>query len=1029
MAHILRGTHSPASKNLLTPVIRLALWRVRRTWGLLLLAGVGMIAAVMVVCTVPLYSQVAMTAGLRGVLAAAPQHGSVLIQANSEQLSADALQTLTQQLNTEIQNNLGSFLNSAQVSIVMPNTFMYTSTKLDTKLSNPPAYSQVGLVTEPMAAAASHLRLVAGHLPSTNNTNAVRHASFETGADLDVALTPQEARELNAHPGSVIITQIGYIFPVPPGAKLLPGDRIEVPLRLHVVGLFQFAQQNDAFWSGLDFAPHIEARNSPFDPIIHLYTVMASTEAFSNLFGPLYFEAHAARMQLENPCEVSWIYPLNSAHITIDDLDTLSAGMTTIQTDAANNSTSLVQRPFFENIGFSVPSDVLNRYAARVSVVRIPVFSVMVLLIGPVLFFVSMMAELLVERQSEAIALLRSRGTSRTQIFGAFVTQSLGLGLLALIMGPLLAIALVGFLARTLLPPENQGALSLLAGNPAAVVLGVRWYALAAAGIAIIAMALAIMRAIRQDVLSMRQEAARSTHRPLWRRLNLDRFMLVILLVAFGFSLYLTNSDALDAGTRLLLLTPLTMLGVMCLLIAGMLLFLRLFPQLLLLGARLASHNRGAPQVLALAQMARAPGQSLRMTLLLALATAFMIFSLIFVSSQAQRVLDVAAYRSGADFSGQTAVTSLDDELGRQTTAYTHIRGVTAASLGSVQTLKAGQSLSVPIAFYAVDSSAFARTFTWTPQAIDGSSPSLQSLMDQLLARRAAAIAHNRVPAIVDAATASALNLSPDATFTLTNTNDQITTTFVVMAGVSSIPTVVNSTGTSVPAGGVIADFQTYASIYDQLVQAQGADLVHLNYAWLRTRDDAASLASVRATLNTGYLQLTPLYDRRAIEATLGPEPLYLDLIGLLAVGTLTALFLALLGNLLTSWLSARGRVLNFAVMRALGTPPRQVISVLVWEQGIVYITGLLLGIFFGTLLSALMVPALVFSGVPSSGATSDTSSQAFYLLQSIPPVRIIVSPWLTAALAALVVICALALMVRIVSHSAIGQTLRLNED
>lgn len=124
-------------------------------------------------------------------------------------------------------------------------------------------------------------------------------------------------------------------------------------------------------------------------------------------------------------------------------------------------------------------------------------------------------------------------------------------------------------------------------------------------------------------------------------------------------------------------------------------------------------------------------------------------------------------------------------------------------------------------------------------------------------------------------------------------------------------------------------------------------------------------------------------------------------------------------------------RVLNFAVMRALGTTPRQVISVLVWEQGIVYITGLLLGIIFGALLSALMVPALVFSGVPSSGATSDTSSQAFYLLQSIPPVRIIVSPWLTAALAALVVICALALalMVRVVSHSAIGQILRLNED
>ncbi|MDQ2718096.1 MAG: hypothetical protein M3Z08_24640, partial [Chloroflexota bacterium] len=496
MAHILRGTHTSASKNLLMPVFRLAAWRVRRTWGLLLLTGVGMIAAVIVVCAAPLYSQVAMTAGLRGLLASAPQNGGILIQANSEQLSADATQTLTQQLDTEIQNNLEPFVNPARISIEMPNIFIYTSTKMDTRLPNPTLYSKVGLVTESMAAAASHLRLVAGHLPSADNTNDVRHASFETGADLDVALTPEEARELNARLGSVIITQIGYILPVPQGTKLPPviKARIEVPLRLHVVGIFQLIKQNDAFWGGYDFAPHTEARTSPIQPIIHLYAVVASTEAFTNLFGPLYFDAYKLHMQLEKTFEVSWTYPLNAAHITIDDLDTLSAGMTTIQTDTANNSGTLEQRPYFENIGFSVPTDVLNRYAARVSVVRIPVLSVMVLLIGLVMFFVSMMAELLVERQAEAIALLRSRGTSRMQIFGAFVTQSLGLGLLALIVGPLLAIILVGFLGRTLLPPENQDALNLLAGNPIAVVLGVLWYALAAAAIAMIAMALAIMR-------------------------------------------------------------------------------------------------------------------------------------------------------------------------------------------------------------------------------------------------------------------------------------------------------------------------------------------------------------------------------------------------------------------------------------------------------------------------------------------------------------------------------------------------------
>jgi hypothetical protein len=37
--------------------------------------------------------------------------------------------------------------------------------------------------------------------------------------------------------------------------------------------------------------------------------------------------------------------------------------------------------------------------------------------VGLVLFFVSMMADLLVERQLETVAILRSRGASRFQVF------------------------------------------------------------------------------------------------------------------------------------------------------------------------------------------------------------------------------------------------------------------------------------------------------------------------------------------------------------------------------------------------------------------------------------------------------------------------------------------------------------------------------------------------------------------------------------------------------------------------------------
>src|SRR5215831_17970726 len=48
--------------------VTLAWWQFRLTWRLLLVVGSGMLAAVMLVCTVPLYAQVALSAGLRGAL-------------------------------------------------------------------------------------------------------------------------------------------------------------------------------------------------------------------------------------------------------------------------------------------------------------------------------------------------------------------------------------------------------------------------------------------------------------------------------------------------------------------------------------------------------------------------------------------------------------------------------------------------------------------------------------------------------------------------------------------------------------------------------------------------------------------------------------------------------------------------------------------------------------------------------------------------------------------------------------------------
>ena len=317
----------------------------------------------------------------------------------------------------------------------------------------------------------------------------------------------------------------------------------------------------------------------------------------------------------------------------------------------------------------------------------------------------------------------------------------------------------------------------------------------------------------------------------------------------------------------------------------------------------------------------------------------------------------------------------------------------------------------------------------------DASVP-LASLMRQLLANRVRAGASNFVPAIVDALTWNRLGLSQGTRFTLqaassTDTTDG-TVTFMAMARVAHIPTVNDSTepedsNSSPLPGGIVVDYQSYATVFQQVIKQP----LPVNYVWLRTSDDATEVANVRNTLTKNDPQVNPLLDRRALVASLNSDPLTLDLLGELALGASTALLLALLGNLLASWLSARNRLTNFAILRALGTSPAQVASVLTWEQGIIYITALVLGILFGTLLSFITIPALVFSSVPTNGPTSGTNNGEFYALQHILPVHIVVPLSLIVALVVLVGIClvTLSMMVRVVTQPELSQALRLNED
>lgn len=990
-------TLAPDTNQVLIPAsVTLAFQRMRQTWRMLCLAGLGMLASVVVVCAVPLYAQVAMTAGLRASLASNSQSTDIVVRGTAYGLSSDGIKQVTQSLDREFQQNLGPYLLPEQFSLqTSPLNIMVPAVDGHLTVTG----DQIGMIGVDPTRATSHLHFAQGRMPS----------SIFHDDTIEIAIRTETAASLHWGPGTIVPVRVVYLSD--------ENTQVASVLNLKIVGLFSLVKNADSFWHGEDFLG-----SSPDTNTFIAGSLASNTALISLLSQP----PPGAQPMITSPSSLLWYYSLSATHIQINQVDSILNGIQTIQIDNANN-VMLNQQSTLQRVQTYLPTSALDLYHERLPIVQFPVTSLTLLVLALALFFVTLMTGILVDRQTGAIALLRSRGASSKQIFWSMVTQAGLLGLVALVAGPLLAIGLARLLSEHLLTVTDQGSLSIIGGNPIPVALSVGLYALATAGAMVLAMVLAIWGTASRDVLALRRETARSTHRPFWQRLNLDAIAIVFALIGAGFSIYLTNSSVLDSRLRLLFLSPLTLLEALCLLLAAMLVLMRGFPLLLRGAARLTAHLRGATSLVALAQMSRSPRQSVRMTLLLALATAFTIFTMVFNASQTQRIQDVADYQAMADFSGNVPVAVITPQkLASATQAYNRLPGMLSTSLGYVKSVTAGgTALSLPIEFKAVDGNTFAQTARWSAQ--DSTLP-LANLMRQLVTARPSALSKAVVPAIVDAATWDELHLTPGANFTLNFSlvGNFDVVNFKAMAEVRHIPTSGNS---SIP--GVMADYLSFVGAYTHNYTTSSGLTVPLNYVWLRSSDNPTQLGTLRRLLSQGDLSLSPLYDRRQMVDQLSDEPLYLTLFGILLLGATTALILALIGNLVASWLNASSRLANFAALRALGATPRQIAGTLAWEQVIIYTTAILLGFLFGWLLAVLVLPSLVFTSILPNQITGSVDSQTFYAAQNTPPIQVVIPAALWIALGALIALCivALSMMVRIVSRPSIAQVLRLNED
>jgi len=200
------------------------------------------------------------------------------------------------------------------------------------------------------------------------------------------------------------------------------------------------------------------------------------------------------------------------------------------------------------------------------------------------------------------------------------------------------------------------------------------------------------------------------------------------------------------------------------------------------------------------------------------------------------------------------------------------------------------------------------------------------------------------------------------------------------------------------------------------LLRFEGNDAVEPADEWWLAVDDASRDAIVNALSRSpiGSRTVTSTVERNRALAT---DPVALGIIGALVIGFVAAALFAVVGFMVSAAVSARERITEFALLRALGLSPGQLSVWLSLENAALALVSLATGSALGLVIAWVVLP---FITVTQGAATP------------FPPVEVDV-PWSTIAVLEAIAIVALTATVAVLAwllrRIGLASVLRMSED
>lgn len=567
---------------------------------------------------------------------------------------------------------------------------------------------------------------------------------------------------------------------------------------------------------------------------------------------------------------------------------------------------------------------------------------------GLILYFVTMLAGMLVGRQQQEDVTLSSRGMSRRALLGLHALMWLILAGVALVIGLILSPLVVQLIGRTtsfLQFTDTETQLQIIFTQQAITIGAITGLIAASSGLYM------AWRTTGQSIHDFKRQQGRA-RKAWWQRFYLD----ILLLIPAAYVFYTLNAEGgLSTDAEDPFSDPLVFLAPTLFSLGVTLLFLRLYPFFLNVSARIVAMTQSIALLMALRELTRSIGRY-RSTLLMMCFTLSLIgFTASMASTLDRSLEDVIDYEIGAD-----SVLVLASDA--QTEEEQADNGSTTLTVVGYNTLPAADLLVLNEITNVSRVGQYQARMVLPRQRIDGTILGVDrgalaaianfrdDYADEPLADMLNKLAGNRTGVLVNRETAETYNLL---------IGQEISIQVLVLSGVYE---------TTVPIVGFVDYFPTLdpadgfflITNLDPIFELVGTELPH--NIWLNTAPDTDNAALEAQIREMGFPVLRWLDPESALIAA-QRDPARRGVLGFLSVGFVSSIFLTLVGSVIQSAASFRAQSIQIGSLRAMGLGSWSVGVYMMLSQGIAAIGGVVGGTLIGIATTLLFLPLLDFSG------------------------------------------------------------------